>query len=336
MEDLFLKNDRPILRWCEPYDGLDIKKLDNGFCNRVFHWEIGYFFNQYNNFNFDLYVEDFYWPELEFINLPNTHSIIKQPNQSLDEYHKLFKTILNGKKTIQIDKNVISNIFDKRNYKLDTKFNFVSNFGYDYTWKFINFYSNRIQRPLKNIRLRESDLENRIKKILHGYIGIHIRRGYGVMKNEEQAKYLNDLNLSKSFKVDTKGPYSFFEDSKYMTIINRIIENNKDAKFYISTDLEDKSLYHFKSQYPSHILTFGDLLQDSLIKKYYYKFSDEQKIQMCKNMIDIFALSYTDFIIMSDDSTWSQFASEYRSTPAIYISKSNEDIMNHYFKNNLY
>jgi hypothetical protein len=332
MEEVFLRNKKPVIRWGEPYDGMDIKNLDNGFCNRVFHWEIGYFLNQYNKYDFDLYVEDYYWPELEFINLPNTHTIVKQPNQPLNEYHELFRTPMNNKKTIVMDKNVVSRILDNKNYKLDNKFNFVSNFGYDYTWKFINFYSQRIQRPLKNIKIRDFDLDVKLKRILHNSVGIHIRRGYGVMKNKIQAQYLNDLDLSKTFKVDTKGPYTFFEDQKYMYIINSLIDDNPDIKIYISTDLEDKSLYHFKSQYPHNIITFSNLLEDNLIKKYYYKFHDDQKRQMCKNMIDLFALSYTDFIIKSNDSTWSQFASEYRTTPSIYISENNDDIVTSYYK----
>ena len=57
------------LKWVEPWGGYDSKN-DTGFCNRLFHWEFAYQLNEINNFKFKILLEDYWWPELEYLELP--------------------------------------------------------------------------------------------------------------------------------------------------------------------------------------------------------------------------------------------------------------------------
>ena len=59
------------LKWVEPWGGYDFKE-DTGFCNRLFHWELAYYLNDINNFKFKILLEDYWRPELEYLELPHT------------------------------------------------------------------------------------------------------------------------------------------------------------------------------------------------------------------------------------------------------------------------
>jgi len=333
MEEILLnRKKRPRLIWCEPYDGIDIKYLDNGFCNRVFHWEMGFFLNQKNDFKFDLQIEELYWPELEIISLPKTQIFEKQNNLSLQEYNILFRTSINENDNIPISKKFIEKFIATGNYKIDENYNYYSDYGYDYIWSMYKLYSQIIERPLKNIRLRNSNIENFIKNFFHNKIGIHIRRGYGVQKTKQQAEYLNDLKLSVYFDENYTAPYEFYDDEYYFRVIDKLNKIFPNIEFYISTDLEESSLVHFKSQY-NNIYSFSDILKHPDIEYYYYSFKDDFRKQMCKNMIDLFSLAHTKFLIKSPKSTWSQFAEQYRNTPSIDISKNDSIIVKEYIKN---
>ena len=57
------------LRWKEPWGGSMLPE-DTGLCNRLMHWEIAYGINKVNNFKFNILVEQAFWPELQYLNIP--------------------------------------------------------------------------------------------------------------------------------------------------------------------------------------------------------------------------------------------------------------------------
>ena len=46
---------------------------DTGLCNRMFYWEICQILNKFHDFEYSIYLDEKFWPELtEMIQLPNT------------------------------------------------------------------------------------------------------------------------------------------------------------------------------------------------------------------------------------------------------------------------
>ena len=59
----------PYLKWVEPWGGYKIPN-DTGFCNRIFHWEFAYEVSKRNNFDFKILLQEQFWPEYKYIDLP--------------------------------------------------------------------------------------------------------------------------------------------------------------------------------------------------------------------------------------------------------------------------
>ena len=60
------------LRWVEPFGGWSKDTEDTGLCNRIFHWEVAYDISKNNNFDYQIILEEKYWPEFKLIDLPKT------------------------------------------------------------------------------------------------------------------------------------------------------------------------------------------------------------------------------------------------------------------------
>ena len=76
----------PYLKWVEPWGGYKIPN-DTGFCNRIFHWEFAYEVSKRNNFDFKILLQEQFWPEYKYIDLPYTeiynHNIHKPTNTNI-------------------------------------------------------------------------------------------------------------------------------------------------------------------------------------------------------------------------------------------------------------
>ena len=145
------------LKWVEPWGGYDSKN-DTGFCNRLFHWELAYQLNEINNFKFKILLEDYWWPELEYLELPysewwNNH---KPTNTNIDRLipKDLADTKLN--KFINYTLPIDSRQMEKNNnFILKDDVDYYPTCGYNFSRYFEEQFNN--MRPLQLISLKNKN-----------------------------------------------------------------------------------------------------------------------------------------------------------------------------------
>jgi len=200
------------LKWPEPWKGHN-RTTDTGLCNRIYHWELAYEINKLNDFQFTILLENHWWPELEYLDIPYT--------LGSDSWGVDFK-----KNTELFD----SNELEKDNFKLDTSKDWYPTCGYDYSkffWE-TDEYHYATERPLKKIKVKDKFIADRIVLMRDNVVGIHIRRGDGV--------------AHQNISIKDDRVYRYIGDKDYLDIMKKIVEINPNQKFYLSTDIDKKKL----------------------------------------------------------------------------------------------
>ena len=281
------------LKWVEPWGGYDFKE-DTGFCNRLFHWELAYYLNDINNFKFKILLEDYWWPELEYLELPHTEwwDTHKPTNTNIaklipsdlvdDKYNKFINY------TVPIDSRQMEK---KNNFILDDTVDYYPTCGYNFTRYFEEQFNKT--RPLQLVSLKNKQLEQEIVDKTKGVVGIHIRRGIGV----------------KSPSENTWPSSDYVEDKVYTDIMDRMLKINPNQKFYISADVPKTELRYFFDNY--NCFTW-DILDE---KKYRVKqkYSTLHEYTFI-NIVDLMMLANTSYIVKVLSSSWSNFAQLYKGT----------------------
>jgi hypothetical protein len=305
---------------------------DTSFCNRIIHWETAYHINTVLNFNYEILLDREQWPEVNFfLNLPYT----SLKNDLINNIDKLDTEDYSFVDIFNLTKNI-----SKKN---DIRFNLNYQTG-NATPKLIEFLNNEYLfklRPSSLIKIKNHLVEDYIRKETKDVVGIHIRRGNGVIFNENDLNGLpeeekkNYLNYRKKI-VWGDNNYHYVKDEYYFNIINKILEINPKQKFFISTDLPYFLISYFIEKYKDNIITKESFLNNivNYLKFTYDDVNNNKKTIVLYNCIDIFSLSYCKFIIKSDFSTWSDFAASYRNQPSVFITQSIDEIINAYKSQN--
>jgi hypothetical protein len=320
---------------------------DTGLCNRIFNWEaIYYIIDQVNDPDLHIAVQKWIWPELVLLELPDTvsvdyHQLKGNDWYSGDEQSNLyFKTIFDTEKNMvsvsePINKSFLLDLFKNNSFKKILKNNhWYTDIGY-ITIKLIGkelygdkgnkdtikrYFKNSI-RPLDKIHIKDKIIAKKIEETYSSYVGIHIRRGNGIHLTEEVIKNLpNDIRdeyieyWKKNFKIDCEA-YNFIYDEVYFKLIDEILKIKPNQKIYISHDLTDNLIKKYYNRYPKNIVTKKD------IRKYYYNYYKKRipnldhlikYANVLDNVLDLFILAKCGFKILYKNSTWSNFANEYR------------------------
>jgi hypothetical protein len=324
---------RKTLRWVEPYGGWN--ENDTGLCNRILHWEIAYEINRNNGYMYKIMLEQLHWPELQLINLPDTSTHINFEYEfgiRYDtQYQRLkFLTVFdvenqNVKLASNISKSIVESIFKNNDFNLITDNHWYSDFGYNEINK---LYIKPVEkRPLSFIKLRHTFIEDFLRKNTFDVVGIHIRRNAGVHYTEEDLKTLSPDTKEKYIKYHQETPVKnriieYVQDSKYFNIMDNMLKINPEQKFYISTDLPLTMLSNFKKIYGDKIITRNELfgpVRDHLLNGG-VDINKLKRGDVIENIIDLFALSFCKFLIKTNNSTWSEFAQEYRNQPSFFVN----------------
>lgn len=319
------------LRWPEPFGRTmhEIHKTnDTGLCNRIFHWEVAYELNRYNNYQFNIFLEESKWPELnELLYLPNTRV---SPEEINEPDNLKLKRLLG--KSEPISRERIEQIFKWEDFSLKSFNHYYSNFGH---YSLPDLYGRESytheDRPLKYISLKDLELDFMIKNLTKDLVGIHMRRGRGIKYKEHidtlDNQIRNDyIEYRETEPADDFYIYKFVKDDDYFKIIDGFLSKNPKQKFYISHDLPDEIFKYYEKKYPNILYT----------KKYFYdfiknKYSNTNPSHV-KNVIDLFALSNTNFVIKHELSTWSEFAHFYTKKPGFYFHDDLDYILSFYRK----
>ena len=358
------------LRWLEPFGGwgnhsyfFDYVKpefgMDTGLCNRILHWEIAYYLNEKNNFQYRILLQDMYWPELEILELPYT-SQIRMDKYSFGlnypmEFNCLkFMTVYDIEKmkvsmTEPLSKSNIENMFLSGDFSLPQHVH--SSFGYDSLMRLTNIKTNPNlenhlpiydlkDRPLRKINIKYSFIRVLLENFAKEVIGIHIRRHNGVYVTEEDLQTVPE-NIRDDYKKfieksnSLHNAYRYYKDELYFEIIDGILKINPKQKFYISSDIPRKFLQQFYDKYGDNILDNTDVIRivtDFLVDSNHDVYKMKTYGNVIENVVDLFTLSYCGLLIMSNKSTWSEFAKYHRDQPSVYVTEDLEKIKNLYSK----
>lgn len=312
------------LRWCEPYrdqGGWIGSNYDTGLCNRIFHWELADIINKKNNYSYTIQVEKMYWPEYKLITLPNTEYILSKKD--------LYGNYNFTKGATSISKSEIHRIFRENSFTLGDKEDYYSDFSWT-VLKHLNIHKD-IEvnpRPLTRVRLIHEPIEKLIRKNLEGVVGIHIRRNNGVYKTQDDKKSLPKEIRSKfpitiqnkdSIYYMESSDYTFHRDNLYFNILDKMLELNPNQKFYLSCDLPYELVSYYYDKYGDSMVDKNDLVNQAydFLSTLGHSKKDFIFGNVVENIVDLFSLSFCDFLIKSPASTWSEFAELYQLKIAI-------------------
>ena len=279
------------LKWVEPWGGYNFVE-DTGFCNRLFHWELAYQLNEINNFKFKILLEDYWWPELEYLELPYTEWWDKHKPTNTDIDRLIPTDLADGKynKFINYTTPIDSREMEaKQDFVLSDDVDYYPTCGYNFTRQFEEQFDKI--RPLQLVSLKNKQLEKEIIEKTKGVVGIHIRRGIGVKPH------------------DKDGAIEYVDDKVYTDIMDSILKLNPNQRFYISADVPKVELQYFYDNYDC--FTWDVLNVDKYKVKQKYKILHKHTFA---NVVDLMMLSNTSFLVKVLSSSWSNFAQLYRGS----------------------
>ena len=322
------------LRWLEPFGGWNGFTTDTGLCNRILHWEVAYEINRKNDFKYYILLEEKYWPENKLLDLPTTKTITNIEGDPHEveklKFIAVYDTINKKINTATpLYTNDIEKMFKNNEFKLEDKGHYYSNFGYQVL---SNLYTRKdfekIERPLSKIKLKHKSVEESIINEMKNVVGIHIRRGNGIPYTTDD---LNSLPENKRDKFSlikrviteqSNSTYSFHRDILYFNIMDNMLKINPNQKFYISTDVPDEIMDYFYKKYKNNLVdkTFIlNVVYDYILNSGFKK-SDFVYGNVVENLVDLFSLSYTSFLVKVPTSTWSIFAENYTKKESVFVT----------------
>ena len=187
------------LRWKEPWGGSMLPE-DTGLCNRLMHWEIAYGINKANDFKFNILVEQAFWPELQYLNIPHT-SIVKTDDLRDKRYNVIAAKFYYGHGPIT--KKLMGKMSKTKDYRLDINKDWYADFGFNFIDEFSEFVDDTpelISRPFQLITIENKVVDKYIKQNTKNVVGIHIRRWpTGVHRDED-----DDKNFRNGEPIDWK------------------------------------------------------------------------------------------------------------------------------------
>ena len=304
-----------VLKWKDPWqrDYTELNVLyDTGFCNRIFHWEIASHLNrEFCNNEFTIAVEESQWPELdELINLPNTIVI---PKEEEIQY-------FNNLNDIQIkDWETLGKAFTN-GIPLDSEKNYVSKFSFTDLGYFFEHRGELVDleiRPLQYIKLKDENIQTIIEDSVSDLVGVHMRRGRGVKIPETlytNSEYSDYIKFREEQGAIENSIFTYHRDEEYFELFDSILEINPNQKFYLSYDVPEKYMKNVLDKYRDVLVTKEDLRK----KLDLTGFKKSKKMHI-DNMIDLFGLSNTMYLIAYPVSTWSVFSHEYKNKKRNFI-----------------
>lgn len=307
-----------------------------GFGDKLIYWAFGQYIST-SVLNSELLVPNYFWPELLFLNLPNTSSIEISSSEVRNTYKKIS---LN-------DFKILSGI--KKNNDSKIEYKNIGKYYFDFSMRDIsklkiNYHQyDHLFNGISRIKFKNEQVNQYVEKNFSDIISIHLRRGLFTNASSSQI-YLKELidNLGIEKVKNYYGDENFimfqkqkdailsFEippDSFYFYLIDKIIYKNPQQKIYISTDLPHKLIAHYIKKYPNNVVTKETYLNEFLNffhndlnqeKKYNYIFPPSQVIS---DLLDFFVLGNSKMMISSGRSQWSFIAKKYRKKIVIDAHK---------------
>lgn len=300
------------IRLQEPWGGGHYL-YDTGLCNRLLHWEIAYTLTKQNSFKYTILVQDRYWYELEFIELPCTApigAIEGKPNPNFEiktaeymydfmRFRHLFDIQNNTVTPIaELTTEKLRSMYERVNWKSDET-HLVTNFDWSATVDFTEKYHDTVSKPynwgINLLRFKVDQVQDFIEDFTRDKIGIHIRRGNGVSKTTadianasklESNYFLGTKTSDEEYNLFTDSIYYYYDNDTVSKFIDRALQSDPARKFYISSDLPGSALVPLREKYNGHIYTKEDLIS-LLPDKFFLPYElgvDKKEIYLLDNL----------------------------------------------------
>jgi len=362
------------IRLAEPWGGGHYA-LDTGLCNRLLHWELVYGMVKHTPTDHQIVCLDQHWYELDFVTLPETQLIgyyegrlksAKEPFHSqmyydIAKFNYIFDIEdFSMSLPYKITDEMVKKMHETGNYKLPKEDHFITDFDWHLTDCFtediaeLNLHDKYFEDwGLSEIKFTDPAIDEYVKNFASKFIGIHLRRGAGVKKTQEQIDS-TDPNTRRFF-AETEADkyissvYRFYSNEEIFKFIDRALQIDPNQKFYVSTDLPPSSLTFLKQRYgrkiysredlvakmPSHLFYSLDLdfyKHDIEMLDDYYIPSDKtvytntllRRVAFF-NMVDLITLGHCMLLLTPSFSTWSYVAKKLANRPSISLDANFQD-----------
>lgn len=274
---------------------------DTGWGNRLFCWSVAVYLRELLGNTHDIVVKKSEYPELVHLSLPYTRMVDNLPQVEMITDHMVYDWIKTG-------------IFP-----LDSQQSYETDFRYETNAAIlINKLDNTLTSELTKMHLHNNELTDTIKKYTENKVGIHVRRGNGVRITEGDLENIpEDTHKYYMLCDECDKHYRFVSDQEYFNLIDSFLETDPATEFYISIDVDEKAIKHFKKRYPGKIHTAIDFIKDN--NTFLQEIGLFQSIcglhTIGQNLLDFFILTYSKHIIQSRHSTWSMLAQKIAGGP---------------------
>jgi len=323
-------NERGIFRPIDEILGNRNVPNDTGLSNRLLVWELVKIINNIHNNKFEIIID--------IKQNPETNNCVNLEDTKVKDVTKI-----DFSNYIPLTDKMIQDIFNG-SLKLDNDKNYFTDFTKRHIHDFVKNYPTRFIKDLKFIN---DEINDGIKKVVQGCIGIHLRRGRGVRINDGNTI---DLSLFEGWNHDILSDYikmkvndmpawkhyqfDFIKDEVYFEKIDAILAKSPNQKFYISHDL-DYSMFNCNANQ-----RWLDKYSKNLVwKEDFYELLTSWEIPLelnTKNFLDLYALCNTRHIFTVPLSTWSELASDYNGKMGMDINSiSNKDLLRKVYQKNL-
>ena len=308
------------------YDPYKCDTVDCGFGQKMLFWRQAALLNELSGHKFDIQFKESIFPEHIFFDFPHTSFVsddLYDPDvlDTLD-YVGLERLVnaFNNRKPLKLGKN--KNIL-------------MNSWVIDQTRGVRIGFWGKYNEPTSAIKLRYPEYENVFKKAFGKFYTIHLRRMNGIWFEDSD---LGDmpLSLQQMFKRDKSGAtgivespwrwhigkeithsdvFRYIPDKNYFNIMDEILKDDPEAKFYICSDMPQKYYRYWRRKYP--IITRDDILNDYK-KALGLRYQNLTKY-LTELSLDFFAMAYSKGIIAHKGSSLNIAASQFREAPLINV-----------------
>lgn len=257
----------------EPWQGNNIFEHDSGFGDRVTHWLSAYYLSTIIK-NIQIIVQEYYWPELLLIDLPNTipqdiSSLSLSKNQLIPITFEELKSII-----LNEDGNFLDSSKDIYYY-----FNF-SVLRVDELYSIFDIknttYNDIMHKAVSKIKLKLPVVSNFIEKEFSNSCCIHLRRGLGTFPT---LKFLNEIEQFLP-KETIDSYWKLFHASRLGNS-----KNSNEYKYYDSLLEKDTDIEEISSS--TEKILYDDFLQWKPEKKLNFNWTNSYKIISDSDYFDL-------------------------------------------------
>lgn len=333
--------NRKYIRVVEPWGG-GHTPWDTGLGNRLLHFETVYQLYKENDFGYFLELEEKYWQELNYIELPGSRPFRLESgvDENLQQFIGKFDfDMVSGKiePLKPLGNKVMEEFIKKGTHELKYP-RYYTSFDWKYVSEFHQKYKGITQYTgLGRITIKDKTLYNLIRTMGSYCVGVHLRRGAGVFKSPKDM-----LELPNSVRTNPKLQaihettiYKYWKNNVYERLIEEILQLNPSQKIYVSCDLQIGEYEFLKDKFGDNIRFRKDIidaLPPAFISDINFNNVFDRKKTALESVIDMMVLSYCEFIIGAPHSSWLDAILKIRPIPHSFIFEPRDKILGNYKK----